>query len=84
MLEKFKNHISLKKFLQDCDKYEREIQSYDISYPEFLKYFNNIKTINKHNLIIGINFTYGWMPTIFDFRSNNFDEAINILNNAKQ
>ena len=34
-------------------------------------------------LIIGINFTYGWMPTILDFRSKNFEEALEILNKAK-
>lgn len=84
MLEKFKSYVSLEKFSQDCSKYKVNRQTYDISYPEFLKYFNNIETISKHNLIIGINFTYGWMPTIFDFRSNNFDEAVKILNNAKK
>jgi len=84
MLEKFKNHVSLDKFFQDCRNYKVDKQTYDISYPEFLKYFSDIKTITKHNLVIGINFTYGWMPTIFDFRSGNFDEAIEILNNAKK
>jgi len=83
MIEKFKSHVTIDKFLQDCDKFNFEKQTYDISYPEFLKYFSDIKTITKHNLIIGINFTYGWMPTIFDFRSDKFDEAIEILNNAK-
>ena len=43
-----------------------------------------IRTITKHNLIIGINFTYGWMPTIFEFCSDNFDESLNILNRAKK
>ncbi len=84
MLEKFKNHISLEKFLQDCNGYKWGKSGYDISYTEFLKYFDNIKKISKHNLIISINFTYGRMPTIFDFRSNDFDQALVILNNAKQ
>jgi len=84
MIDKFKNHVSLDKFFQDCKNFKVENQTYDVSYPEFLKYFREVKTITKHNLVIGINFTYGWMPTIFDFRSNNFDEAIEILNNAKK
>ena len=83
MLDKFKSHISIDKFLQDCNNFKVVKQTYDVSYLEFLKYFNDITIITKHNLVIGINFTYGWMPTIFDFRSDNFDEAIEILNNAK-
>jgi hypothetical protein len=35
-------------------------------------------------MIIGINFTYGWMPTIFEFRSDTFTEAVKILNLVKQ
>lgn len=83
MLDKIKNHFSIDNFFQDCYNFEVNEQTYDKSYPEFLKYFSNIKTITEHNLVIGINFTYGWMPTIFNFRANNYDEAIEILNNAK-
>jgi hypothetical protein len=84
ILEKFKNHVSFDKFLQDCYKYKKDKQTYDISYPHFLEYFKNLDKISKHNLVIGINFTYGWMPTIFDFRSEKFDEAVSILNDAKK
>jgi hypothetical protein len=84
MLDKFKSRITIDKFLQDCNNFKVDKKTYYISYPEFLKYFNDITTITKHNLVISINFTYGWMPTIFDFRSENFDKAIEILNNAKK
>ena len=84
MIDKFKNHVTIDNFIQDCNNFKVDKQTYDISYPEFLKYFNNIKIITKHNLVIGINFTYGWMPTIFDFRSDNFEDAIVILNNVKK
>lgn len=84
MIDKFKSHVSINNFFQDCSNFTVGKQTYDVSYPEFLKYFSDIKVITKHNLVIGINFTYGWMPTIFDFRSENFDEAIKILNNAKK
>lgn len=83
-LETFKRYISLEKFLQDGKGYKTGKQSYYISYPEFLKYFDTIESISKHNLIIGINFVYWWMPTIFDFRSDNFDEVVEILNDAKK
>ncbi|MEI6435623.1 MAG: hypothetical protein WCP32_12315, partial [Bacteroidota bacterium] len=61
MIEKFKYHVPFEKFIKDCYSYEANKQTYDISYPEFLEYFKNIEVISRHNLIIGINFTYGWM-----------------------
>lgn len=84
MFDEFNKQFKLMKFLQDCNNFTVDIKNDYISYPEFLKYFNNLTTITKHNLIIGINFTYGWMPTILNFRSDNFINAITILNNAKK
>ncbi len=83
MIDTFKQNIPLDKFFRDGNNFEIKRQSDYISYPEFLKYFNDLKTITRHNLTIGINFTYGWMPTIFDFRSDNFEEALQILNEVK-
>lgn len=84
MLENFKSHISIEKFLKDGYDFKISNRSDYVSYFEFLKYFNELDTINKHHLIIGINFTYGWMPTIFEFCTNQFEEALAILNNAKK
>jgi len=84
MIDAFKQNIPLDKFFKDGYNFEIKRQSDYLSYPEFLKYFNDLKTITRHNLTIGINFTYGWMPTIFDFRSDNFEEALDILNEAKK
>ncbi len=84
MIDTFKQNITVDKFFYDGSKFEIQRQSDYISYPEFLKYFSDLKIITRHNLIIGINFIYGWMPTIFDFRSDKFDEALNILNEAKK
>lgn len=83
MIDTFKQNIPLDKFYKDGYNFEIQRQTDYLSYPEFLKYFNDLKTITRHNLTIGINFTYGWMPTIFDFHSDNFDEALDILNKAK-
>lgn len=83
-LERFKDFISPETFLEDGINFKRnEQQTYDISYPEFINYFKNIPIINKHHLVIGINFTYGWMPTIFDFRTLKFEESVEILNKVK-
>jgi len=84
MIDTFKHNISLDKFFRDGKNFVIKRQSYYLSYPEFLKYFSDLKTITRHNLTIGINFTYGWMPTIFDFRSDKFNEALIILNEVKK
>jgi hypothetical protein len=83
MIETFKQNISPAKFFSDGSNFEVKRVSDYISYPEFLKYFSDLKTLTRHNLTIGINFTYGWMPTIFDFRSDKFDEALYVLNEVK-
>jgi hypothetical protein len=84
MIETFRQNITPEKFITDGHKTVIQQRSDFITYPEFLKYFTDLDEITKHNLIIGINFVYGWMPTIFDFRSDNFNLAIDILNQAKK
>mgnify|MGYP001156623205 CR=1 FL=1 len=82
--ETFREHGA--RFIKKPDiskKKDNEINSYYISYPEFLEYFKNTTEIKKHNLIIGINFVYGWMPRGLRFHSENFDEVLKILNKAK-
>jgi len=37
MIDKFKNHVSIDKFFQDCKSFKVDKQTYDVSYPEFLK-----------------------------------------------
>lgn len=56
----------------------------EITYREFINYFNGITKITFHHMVIGINFTYGWMPTAFDFRSDEYPAAVKILNQAKK
>lgn len=85
MLEKFRRTVSFEKFYKDGKGFKSsDNKTYYISYIEFLRYFENITELTKHDLIIGINFVYGWMPTIFDFCSNKFDEALIVLNKAKK
>ena len=57
--------------------------TYDKSYVYFLKYFENKDTLTEEDLIISANFTYGWMPTILNFKSSNFSECVDILNISK-
>lgn len=58
--------------------------SYNKSYCHFIKYFQDKQRITEHNLIIAANFTYGWMPTILEFKSDEFDLAVSVVNKAKQ
>lgn len=82
--EKFAGFISQETFLKDGLNFKKDReQTYDISYPEFISYFKSIPIITKHHLVIGINFTYGWMPTILDFRTDRFEESVEILNKVK-
>ncbi|MBK0380044.1 DEAD/DEAH box helicase family protein [Mucilaginibacter segetis] len=64
------------------------IDNYMVSYHAFLNYFKIIADrkgeIRKDDLIIGINFTYGWMPTIFSFKNDDFDYPLHILNQVQQ
>ena len=84
MIDLFKDRIGIEKFVSDSKSKWVKKQVYDLSYPEFLKYFDGVEPITKHHLIIAINFTYGWMPTAFKFKSEDFKEPLTILNMAKK
>lgn len=78
------NTITIPKLLNDANNFSvASNDSFMVSYCEFIKFFATIKEIDYHSMVIGIHFTYAWMPTIFDFRSNKFDVVISILNKAK-
>lgn len=57
--------------------------SYDVSYPEFLSYFKSCGPLTNHHLIIATNFVYGWMPTILDFVSREFEKGVTYLEKAR-
>lgn len=84
--------IQLIESVQVCEVLERAIflendstqDSYNKSYCHFVKYFKDKQQLTEHDLIIAANFTYGWMPTILEFKSDEFDLAVSIVNKAKQ
>lgn len=57
---------------------------YHKSYYYFVKYFSDKDSFSEQDLIIGANFTYAWMPTILNFKSENFSAALAALNAAKK
>lgn len=62
---------------------ENPEHSYHKSYFHFINYFAGRNEITEQDLVIGSNFTYGWMPTILNFKSDEFDLAAAALNRAK-
>ena len=61
----------------------RQEEKYNLSYREFLRFFENKENITTSDLIIAANFTYGWMPTILDFKARNFAECAQILDRSR-
>ena len=60
-------------------------ENYLLSYPYFLNYFQNLESINLENLVIGISFTYSWMPTILKaLNLKNTEKVLFILNEVKK
>lgn len=80
----FKIVVSVEKFESDAAQFTGVRKSDFLSYKEFINYFKEIQVIRFSNLCIAINFTYGWMPTIFEFTSDKFDESLVILNKVKR
>lgn len=67
----------------DCLDDQSPEDTYHKSYIHFVNYFSGRNVITEQDLIIGANFTYGWMPTMLNFKSNNFQPAVAALNKAK-
>jgi len=67
-----------------CLENDNTEDRYNKSYYHFLKYFEGREQLTEHDLIVGANFTYGWMPTILNFKSDDFELGVNILNEAKK
>jgi len=81
--------ISVEQIIRD----ERNVQflpmdSFLLSYREFVTYFATREVLTTHDLIIGAHFTYGWMPTILNIHSRkpeeDFPTAVAILNEVKR
>ena len=68
-----------------ANNFKSNEENYLLSYPYFLNYFQNLESINLENLVIGISFTYSWMPTILKaLNLKNTEEVLFILNEVKK
>jgi len=57
---------------------------YIVSYPVFLKHFQNIEKFDEHQLIIASNIIYGWMPRVLSLNLNEKEKVISLLNKVKK
>ncbi|WP_372551463.1 hypothetical protein [Acinetobacter pittii] len=74
----------IKQVIEIANNFDPSQEHYLLSYPHFLNYFKNIKIINLENIIIGISFTYSWMPTILkNLKIDHPEYLISILNEVK-
>lgn len=62
---------------------EQSQNPFTLAYFAFLDYFDQLSYIEPQHVIIGANFTYGWMPTMLRLRHTDFTSAANILNHVK-
>lgn len=78
------NEEILKRLTEIASNFDSTKDNYLKSYPHFINYFRAIEVINLENVVIGISFTYSWMPTVLKSLSiKNSQKIISILNEAK-
>lgn len=86
ILEIFKKNVTIDQLQKDAEVMVIKglDRKYFVVYPEFITYFKNIhKPLTKHDIIIGISFTYSWMPTILKSINEINEDILRILNIAK-
>ena len=59
--------------------------SYRLAYQAFLRYFADLDSITRYELLIGAHFIYGWMPRILTLHGDltQMDHAAHILTETK-
>ncbi len=78
------NQEIIEQLTKIANNFDSTKENYLLSYPHFVNYFQNLETINLENVIIGISFTYSWMPTILkSIKLENPAKILSILNEVK-
>jgi len=58
--------------------------NYAKSYQHFIEYFKDTSKIEEKHFFISTNFVYGWMPTILNYKSDEIEKCIKLLNRVKE
>lgn len=68
-----------------ADSYTAEADIYVEMYEYYINFFKAKEVITESDVVIGIGFTYSWMPTILkNLNLSKLDKVTSILNNVKQ
>jgi hypothetical protein len=68
-----------------ADSYTAKVDIYVEMYQYYVNFFKEKDTLNNSDIVIGVGFTYSWMPTILKrLNLSNIDHVTKILNNVKQ
>lgn len=90
------NNLSPKIIMKDTNQLKDSLQqvasTYNIKndiyvemYQYYVNFFKEKDTLNNSDIVIGVGFTYSWMPTILKrLNLSNIDQVTKILNNVKQ
>lgn len=79
------NQILLDELIEAALSIDPKIKSYFQTYPHFIEYFKNQNHISLHDVVIGISFTYSWMPTILKSIDLKDEKTlVDVINRAKR
>lgn len=79
------NNEVFKQIFEIANQFDKEQENYLIAYSHFLNYFKKTDVLTLDDIVIGISFTYSWMPTILKkIDLTAADDLIKIFNKAKQ
>lgn len=81
-----KNTNQLKAAIQHvADSYTVKEDIYVEMYEQYINFFKEKEVLTKNDVVIGVGFTYSWMPTILkNLNLSKLDKVTSILNNVKQ
>lgn len=78
------NQEIFKQIMEIANNFNSEKENYLQAYSYFLNFFRKIDRIQLDDIVIGISFTYSWMPTILKkIDLTNSENLILILNKVK-
>ncbi|EPF74202.1 hypothetical protein [Acinetobacter indicus] len=58
------NNEVFKQIFEIANQFDKEQENYLIAYSHFLNYSKKTDVLTLDDIVIGISFTYSWMPTI--------------------
>lgn len=68
-----------------ADSYTAKSDIYVEMYEYYINFFKEKEILTKNDVVIGVGFTYSWMPTILKkLNLSKLDKVTSILNNVKQ